>query len=251
MDDLIKIKEVDGKLITTSLNVGHVFTKEHKNVLRTIDGLKMSNEFRALNFELTDYIDKNGDKQRKYLMTRDGWTILVMGFKDENAMKFKEMYIAKFNEMENHLRLADPSQMTMLDWIELARTQEIEKIALIESNALLENKITEDKPLVEFAKNIESSPESIEVGDLANVLCKKGLEIGRNRLFKAMKGPLKMLINAHKPYQHALDSGWLEVEEFPYIDKSDEKKERIAKKVMVTGKGQVYIEKKLRELTSN
>lgn len=244
MDDLIKIKEVGGKLITTSRNVAHVFVKEHKSVLRSIDQLQMSNDFRQRNFALTDFIDKNGDTQRKYEMTRDGWSILVMGFQGEKAMKFKERYIAKFNEMEK--RITDPSKMTMLEWIELARKQEIEKLALQESNQLLENKITEDKPLVEFAKNIESSPESIEVGDLANVLCKKGLEIGRNRLFKAMKGPLKMLIDAQKPYQHALDSGWLEVEEFPFTDRQD--KERIAKKVMVTGKGQVYIEKKLREL---
>lgn len=249
MDDLILIKEVEGELITTSRNVAHVFGKEHKSVLRSIDQMKMSNDFRQRNFALTDFIDKNRDRQRKYEMTRDGWSILVMGFQGEKAMKHKELYIAKFNEMEKHLKkLADPSQMTKLDWIEIARQQEIEKLALQESKKLLENKIQEDRPLVEFAKNIESSPEAIEVGDFAKILCKKGFEIGRNRLFKQMKdkGGLKMLINAQRPYQHALDSGWLEVEEFPYKD--SKKEDRIAKKVMITGKGQLYIEKKLRGL---
>jgi len=242
MDDLIKIKEIDGELITTSRNVAHVFGKRHPDVMRTIREMKMSSDFRGRNFSTADFIDGNGDHQLKYKMTRDGWSILVMGFTGEKAMKHKELYIAKFNEMEEKLKNMLPK--TYVESLRQLADQ-------VEKNQLLETKITEDKPLVDFAKNIESSPESIEVGDLANVLCKKGFEIGRNRLFKAMKGPLKMLINAQKPYQHAMDSGWLEVEEFPYIDSSPEKKERIAKKVMVTGKGQLYIEKKLRGLQEN
>jgi len=254
MDDLIKIKEIDGKLITTSRNVAHVFTKEHKNVLRTIDGLKMSNEFRRLNYELTDFIDKNGDKQRKYLMTRDGWTILVMGFKDENAMRFKELYIAKFNEMEKGL--SNFSHMTKLDWIELARSQEIEKLALIESNQLLENKIQKDQPLVEFASNIQESNDAISIGEFAKILSKNGYEIGQNRLFKKLR-ELKLLFymsGKNQPYQTAIEAGWFKLDEFNTQVKkrdSDELIDKLCTKITVTGKGQVYVERKLRELISN
>ena len=34
------------------------------------------------------------------MMTRDGFTILVMGYSGKKAMRFKELYIRRFNEME-------------------------------------------------------------------------------------------------------------------------------------------------------
>ena len=50
-----------------------VFEKEHKNVIRSIRNLECSAEFSKLNFELTDYIDKNGDLQPKYEISRDSF----------------------------------------------------------------------------------------------------------------------------------------------------------------------------------
>ena len=88
----------------TSLDVAETFGKEHKNVLRDIEALGCSDEFNRLNFEPISYEDVMHRKQRAYVMTRDGFTLLVMGYTGELAMKFKEAYIKQFNAMERALR---------------------------------------------------------------------------------------------------------------------------------------------------
>lgn len=89
-----------------SLYVADFFEKEHKNVLRDIDAILSPNsgfspEFGQLNFEPTSYIDQWKRKQRCYAITRDGFTALAMGFTGKKAAQFKELYIKRFNEMEN------------------------------------------------------------------------------------------------------------------------------------------------------
>lgn len=103
---LVKItgKKNEEVLTTTSRDVAEVFGKEHKNVLRDIETLQCSEDFRKLNFEPTSYTDSWNKKQKEYIMTRDGFTLLVMGYTGEKAMQFKEAYIKAFNEMEKELK---------------------------------------------------------------------------------------------------------------------------------------------------
>ncbi len=88
----------------TSLDVAETFGKEHKNVLKDIRNLNCSDEFRWLNFEQSSYMNAQNHEQPMYYMTRDGFTILAMGYTGELAMKFKETYIKQFNAMEATLR---------------------------------------------------------------------------------------------------------------------------------------------------
>lgn len=88
----------------TSLDVAETFGKEHKNVLRDIRELGCSVEFNRLNFEPISYTDAMNRKQEAIFMTRDGFTLLAMGYTGELAMKFKEGYIKQFNAMEAALR---------------------------------------------------------------------------------------------------------------------------------------------------
>lgn len=92
------------RVAVTSLDIAETFGKEHKNVLRDIEGLGCSEEFNRLNFEPISYEDVMHRKQKAYVMTRDGFTLLVMGYTGELAMKFKEAYIKQFNAMEKALR---------------------------------------------------------------------------------------------------------------------------------------------------
>lgn len=92
-----------------SLFVAEFFEKEHKNVVRDIEKLispksGLSEEFNTLNFEPINYKDTRGRTQRAYAMTRDGFTMLVMGYTGKKAMKFKELYIKRFNEMEQFIK---------------------------------------------------------------------------------------------------------------------------------------------------
>lgn len=88
----------------TSLDVAETFGKRHDNVLKDVRDLGCSGEFRLLNFEESYYINSQNKKQPMVLMTRDGFTLLVMGYTGELAMKFKEAYIKQFNAMEAALR---------------------------------------------------------------------------------------------------------------------------------------------------
>ena len=95
----------DGIPTTTSLKVAEVFGKRHDNVIRGIEDLlsKCPKEFCALNFEESTYTNQQGKKQPMYLLTRDGLTLLVMGYTGKEAMKFKLAYIEAFNCMERQL----------------------------------------------------------------------------------------------------------------------------------------------------
>lgn len=116
MTDLV-IQSPTGRDVTTSLIVAQVFGKEHRNVLRDIENLSCSDNFRALNFEQTPYVHpQNGQTYKMYEMTKDGFSFLVMGYTGDKAGQFKEMFINEFNKREMMLKNDD--------YI-LARSQEI------------------------------------------------------------------------------------------------------------------------------
>ena len=103
---LVEIKRISKTEMTvvSSLDVAETFGREHKNVLRDIRELECSDEFRRLNFEQSEYTNKQNHGQPMYYMTRDGFTILAMGYTGEKAMRFKESYIKQFNAMEKALQ---------------------------------------------------------------------------------------------------------------------------------------------------
>lgn len=102
---LVEIMKVNKEDVTvvTSLDVAETFEKEHRRVLQDIRELQCSEEFRQPNFVQSSYVNAQNKKQPMYLITRDGFTLLAMGYTGEKAMKFKEAYIKQFNAMEKAL----------------------------------------------------------------------------------------------------------------------------------------------------
>jgi len=97
------VQAVDNTVITTSVKVAEYFGKRHKDVLRAIRNLQCSDEFTRRNFAPADFIDKNGDMQPMFNITRDGCMFLIMGFTGHAAAAIKESYIAAFNWMTEQL----------------------------------------------------------------------------------------------------------------------------------------------------
>src|SRR5687768_12117805 len=93
---------------TTSRLVAQKFEKRHSDVLRAIVNLECSRDFLQRNFALSLYIrnlPSGGSKQEKeYIISRDGFTMLVMSFTGARAAQFKEEFIDEFNRMEAVLR---------------------------------------------------------------------------------------------------------------------------------------------------
>lgn len=108
MNELVFLQ--NNQALTDSLNVAKVFKKEHKVVLEAIRNLLRDLGTAQKSAIPTDYFieseytfEQNGRKLSKYLMTRDGFTLLAMGFTGKKALKFKLDYIQAFNAMEQKI----------------------------------------------------------------------------------------------------------------------------------------------------
>lgn len=96
---------IEGKAVVTSLHIAQVFGKVHKNILRDIEEIRKDcpAEFSRLNFEPRDYTDERGKVQPMYNLSRDGFTLVAMGFIGAKALEFKIAYINDFSRMEKSL----------------------------------------------------------------------------------------------------------------------------------------------------
>ena len=103
-----QLYERKDKIFCSSLQVAQEFHKEHKNVIRDIRELDCSDEFNALNFEqIRRIVDLGEGRYRKdpmFLLTRDGFMFLVMGYRGHKAAAIKEEYIKRFNLYEDYIK---------------------------------------------------------------------------------------------------------------------------------------------------
>lgn len=91
------------QVVTTSLSIAENFKKEHRNVLRDIEGLLKNEQTQNLFYEGIYEHPQNKQKYRMYYMNRDGFTLLAMGFTGNEALQFKLKYIEAFNKMEKQI----------------------------------------------------------------------------------------------------------------------------------------------------
>lgn len=100
---------VDGIPTCLSTEVARHFGKQHRNVLRAIENLQgQLDKTYALNFERIQIdVDLGLGRTRKdsaYRLSKDGFTLLAMGFTGKKALRFKLAYIDAFNRMEAKLQ---------------------------------------------------------------------------------------------------------------------------------------------------
>lgn len=162
----------------TSLQVAEIFGKRHSNVLRDIRTIlpKLTEGFIKLNLELVEYPVKRGfgtEMVKAYLLSKDGFIMLTMGYIGEKAMKFKEAYITRFNEMEAELAQRrvpdDPTSLGLPDFrnpVEAAKAwalaieekQEVEgRLAIAEPKAAVYDEVVAPNvlTLTDFCRRLE------------------------------------------------------------------------------------------------
>ena len=99
MNELVYLK--NDQALTDSLTIAEMFEKRHTHVLDKIEKIMTdSAENSAQCFFKTKYKDASGKWNTKYLMNRDGFTFLAMGFTGKKADEWKWKYINAFNAME-------------------------------------------------------------------------------------------------------------------------------------------------------
>lgn len=104
MEELVFMRQESA--VTDSLVVAESFGKQHRHVLEKIEKIiaNDSAENSAQCFKKTFYKDSSGKRNPKYLMNRDGFTFLVMGFTGKKANEWKWKYIKAFNQMESFIK---------------------------------------------------------------------------------------------------------------------------------------------------
>ena len=122
MNEII-LSEKNGQVLASSREVAEKFGKAHGSILKTICGETrngkhvngLCDEILASGNPLTKYFIKStymnrGKEYPEYLMTRDGFSLLAMGFTGKEAVEWKLKYIDAFNQMED--RLKNGNQLT-------------------------------------------------------------------------------------------------------------------------------------------
>jgi Rha family phage regulatory protein len=129
------LQVIDGSVTTTSQQVAAHFGKRHADVMRAIRKMEIPSEDRERNFALTfvEVAGPNGAmrKDPSYRITRDGFTLLAMGFTGKEAMQWKLAYLAAFNKMEKELlaRTTRPHNPAIdYDRISPAQAQDLKEI---------------------------------------------------------------------------------------------------------------------------
>ena len=101
-DTIPSVSLHDGRPATTSLEVARFFGKQHQHVIRDITGLtdNCPESFSASNFGRASYLDEQANNRPMYIIHRDGFMLLVMGYTGKKALALKLAYIEAFNHME-------------------------------------------------------------------------------------------------------------------------------------------------------
>lgn len=233
MTDIV-LQSQNGEPVVSTLEIAERFGKNHKDLLETIRMKTAENSALLKMFHLTEYTTSQNKKLPMYLMNRDGFSFLVMGFTGKKADEWKLKYIEAFNQMEKTL-----AQRPQLSRAELMAQ------ALIAAHEELEHKdakIAELTPKGIFADAVSASKQSILIGDLAKMLKQNGVDIGATRLFQWMRENGYLIrgnrSDKNMPTQRSMEMGLFDIKE-TVVSHSDGHT-TINKTPKVTGKGQVY-----------
>lgn len=161
----IRIKNENGVMTVSSREVAVNFGKRHSDVLEKIEGLfkeMNSTENSVQYFILNEYKDSSGKMNKEYLLTRDGFSLLIMGFNGNKALKWKLKYIEAFNKMEQYIRSKQKSlpsnykealkqlliEVEEKEKLQLENSQQLQIIGELKPKADYMDKILQNKGLV-------------------------------------------------------------------------------------------------------
>lgn len=241
----------DGRILANSREVAEKFEKNHDKVCRDIRKLLKSQPTKlAIEFTESEYISDRGRTYTEFLMTRNGFSLLCMGFTGEKALEWKLKYIDAFNKMEEKLKSSD-----YLSEEEKLKLQLFSKDPLEVASA--HNRLVElevDKatapliPKAEFHDAVSVAENCINFGKFAASFQNNNkVSFGRNKILDWCR-KRDYLCSSHnlknKPSQQMLDSGYMK-----YKERTNERngKTYITYTPLLTGKGQIWLTKKLLE----
>jgi Rha family phage regulatory protein len=207
-------------VVVSSLDIAKHFEKNHRDVLRDIRveigyAQNCADPSEAKMFCETTYIhEQNGQEYPMFLINRDGFMLLAMGFNGKKASEWKRKYIRAFNEMEEQIKTLLAPSYTITDeiarakrWIEeaeerkqLAETNQI----LVAENEDLTKQLEEEK---EFKKIVYDKGDNYTYSDAYRVLSENVGRMGRNK-FIGVLVEKKIISESRIPYAKYLNKGY-------------------------------------------
>lgn len=185
-----------------------------------------------------------GGTQVMTIINESGLYSLILSSRLPNAKKFKRWVTSEvlpaIRKTGRYSIQTKPDSYMIEDPIARAKRWIEEQ----EEKKALENKIEEQKPLVEYAEQIQVSDDVIDMGTMAKIASKRGINIGRNTLFAFLRDR-KILNRNNVPYATYMAQDWFEVEEntFRMYDGTV----GLSKTTRVTPKGQMAIINQLKK----
>ena len=204
MNNLINIEQKDGVNVVSSRLVAEKFGKRHDHVLRDIQNIMNGypQNWGGLFIEATYVNSQNKQQYKQYLMTRDGFSLLAMGFTGKEALQWKLQFIEAFNKMEQQIQ-----QISQRDKLLIGLFSNDPAVVAQSHKALLE---LETKPLV---KEIEDKDTLINtvikddnifaISDVGRILKAYCDFMGANKIFDFMRSE-QILINDKSTSRHNL-----------------------------------------------
>lgn len=243
MKDLV-FKGESNRVLTNSLLVAEKFGKNHKHVLESIRELVRGCAEKSADpmFAESTYINtQNGQEYPMFVMNRDGFTLLAMGFTGEKALQFKLEYINAFNKMEETIKnggfnVPKSFREALLLAAEQQEVIENQQKQIEEKNA----KIEADKPKVLFSEAVEASKKSILIRELAKIITQNGYQIGEKQLYERLRkaGYLCSVGESrNQPSQTYMNMALFEIKKRIVMDCSESK---VYNTTVVTPKGVRY-----------
>ena len=123
----------DGRPATTSLEIAKFFGKRHTDVLRDINNIlpNCPKKFSQRNFASANYLDDQAKNRPMFIIFKDGFILLVMGYTGKKALVIKLAYIEAFNALEAELQRQREGALPPAD--ALAPSQQAQLKALVDA----------------------------------------------------------------------------------------------------------------------
>ena len=188
--------------------------------------------------------DTPSGEQNLVIINESGVYSLIFGSKLESAKRFKHWVTSEvLPSIRKHGAyatdatidniIADPDfGIRLLQELKDERIRTKEALAAKEA---AEETIKKNQPLIDFATQVSNSKKTIDMKEMASLLCDNGIDIGRTRLFEFLKWKGIFLKTKPIPYQNYITKNYFKVKEVPTWNGG------LTLKTYVTGTGQQLI----------
>lgn len=245
MKNELMIFEKKEQAVVSSRVIAEIFEKRHQEVVYAIEGRECTCKkvgcekcngrgyqqlglFQEVSrkshlskmFQKSYYLDSMNRNQKEYLLNRDGFSLLVMGFTGKEALQWKLKYIKAFNDMETFIKERQSSE-----WLitrkqgKLTRRNETDTIANLIDYAKSQGSRNADKFYMTYSKLVNQLV-GIEAGqrDVVPFKTISTIMFLEDMILHTVEEEMQKGIHYKQIYQICKENG-LQITKFAYLPK--------------------------------